>query len=166
MSFPVKGSVIVADGNGKVSVVSPTSDSEVLMLDSANAKGARFVNIANLIPKQSQKISVTNQKSVSSTSYLKLVTTTVPGESTKPITDIKVFSYKTGNASSYSVRVFDATNNLVVAETTFSNSNGLLQSLGSLSNLPSSEATFEIQLRKDNGNSQSEAIVEEVEIVY
>jgi hypothetical protein len=163
---PVKGSVVVADGNGRVKVISPTSDGELLMLDSADANGARFQDLASLLPKQTQKAAVTSQTSVSSNAYVKMVSLTIPGENSQAVSDIKVLAYKGGNATSYNVRVYDVTNDAVIAEAAFTNASQIVQSMGTLSNLPAAEAVIEVQVRKNDGNNQSEVTVEEVQIEY
>ena len=90
----------------------------------------------------------------------------VKGENIYQISSIDAVSYKTGNSSSYDIRVYDATNSLVIADANFANSSSTVNSLGTLSNLPTGPAIFEIQAKKNGGNGKSHTFVEEITIEY
>lgn len=166
MSVPVKGSVIVADGNGRVSVITPTSDNQVLMLDSNEAVGARFVNIKNLLPPQAQKVPATSSNSTNASSYQTILTLTVPGENVNAISSIDVLSYIDNGASNYDIRIYDSTNDLIISEVNCTNNNISITNINTLNNLPTSTAIIEIQTRKNNGNSQRYVHVLEATINY
>lgn len=165
MSFPVKGSVIVADGNGKVAVISPTSDNQVLSLDSTDPRGAKFIDVKKILPQQFIKAQATSANSTNSTTYERIISLTVPGENVNPITAIKVLSSKDGNVTNYDVRV-QTDLGVTIAEANFNNSNTQINDLGTLSNLPLTETLLEIQAKRNGGNNNSGVYIFEVTINY
>jgi len=67
------------------------------------------------------------------------------------ITSIKAIASADGSTSA-DIRVFDATNSLVIAELTgFTNATPEIINLGSISNVPAGEALFELQMLRDGG---------------
>lgn len=166
MSFPAKGSVIVADGTGKVTVITPTSDNQVLSLDSTDPKGAKFINVNNLVPKQAQKATASNNNYTSSNTYEVIITLTVPGESVNPVENIKLLSYKDNGITSYDIRIYDATNNQIISETNFSNNLLEINTISNLSNLPSTESIIEIQTKKNGGNNSKNVHILEATIQF
>src|SRR3989344_8221084 len=145
MSVPIKGSIIVADGSGHVTIISPTNNNEVLCLDSSDPKGAKFIKINNILPQQTFKVTATSSNNTTSSTYATIMELTVNGETTSPISSIKVLSRKIAQITSYDVRVYDTTNSNIIVERNFTNNNLEINDLGTLSNLPLSSAIFEIQ---------------------
>ena len=158
MSTPVKGSVIIADGNGRVTIIEPTSDNQVLCLESANPKGAIFKNISSIIPPQYFKISASDSKYTRSTNWDTILSVTVNGESVNHIQEIKILSFKDSSVDSYDIRVYDSTNNNVIASANFTNNDVGIMDMGSLSNLPTSSAIFEFQAKRNGGNGNSKNV--------
>jgi len=67
------------------------------------------------------------------------------------ITSIKAIASADGSTSA-DIRIFDATNSLVIADLTgFTNATPEIIDLGSISNVPTGEALFELQLLRDGG---------------
>jgi hypothetical protein len=164
MSVP-KGSVIVAGGNGKVMVVSPTADNQVLVLDSAQPAGVAFVDIKGILPSQRLKASVASTNSTTNSTYTKISEISVPGQTTNPITSITVIAYMDNGVTSYDVRAVAASTGLVVATGTFTNTTPQIQNLGTLSNLPPLEGILEFHIRKNGGNSQKYVYLTEANVV-
>ena len=166
-SIPTKGSVIVADGNGRVTTVEPSADNEVFCLDSTDAKGAKFVKLNQILPTQSFKVTATGVNSTTATAYENIMELTIPGESIANITAIKILGKMTSGADSYSVRVYDSTNSNIIAEKTgLTNTSNSITDLGTLANLPDDEAIFEIQAKRIGGNTQKKIFIHEATISY
>ena len=161
----VKGTITVANGTGGTSVLTPGADNQVMVADSGSV-GAKYVNLGGIMPTQSIKATAPTRSSTNNNSYEVIMVISVKGENISQISSIDAVSYKTGSSSSYDIRVYDATNSLVIAEANFANSNSTVVSLGTLSNLPTGSAIFEIQAKKNGGNNQSYTFVEEITIEY
>ena len=63
------------------------------------------------------------------------------------INDIGITSKMTGDISSYDVRVYDVTNDNIIASANFTNTDFELQSLGTISNAPTTEELLEIHVK-------------------
>lgn len=164
---PTKGSVIVADGNGKVTIIEPPqNNNEVFVFDATEPRGGKFINIKNLLPNNYFKSSATSENSTNTSTYITIMSLTVLGESVNQIKNIKVLSYLTGSTVSYDVRIFDSTNSLTIAEKNFSNSTSTINDMGTLLNLPLGEAILEVQVKKNGGNNNSYAFLLEATIEY
>lgn len=159
-----KGSVIVADGNGKVNVVSPTADGQVLVLDSTLPEGAKFIDVKGILPVQRLKASPSAINSTNSSTYTKITEISVPGQSSNPISAIKVISYMNSGTTSYDVQAMNPATGLVIASGTFTNTVSQVNSLGTLNNLPNSESIIEFSIRKTGGNTSKYAYLTEVDI--
>lgn len=159
-----RGSVIVSDGAGKVIVVSPTADGQVLVLDSALPAGAKFVDIKGILPVQRLKASPVAINSTNSSTYTKITEISVPGQTTNPVAAIRVISYMSNGATSYDVQALNSATGLVVASGTFTNTTPQVNNLGALSNLPTGEAIIEFSIRKTGGNTSKYAYLTEVDI--
>lgn len=91
----------------------------------------------------------------------------VVGENLRHIKTIKVLSYKqNNNIDSYDVRIYDATNDQIIAESNFNNLIPIVNDLGTLSNLPNEEAVLEIQCKKNGGNNNQRVYALECTIIY
>lgn len=165
MSAPVKGSVIVADGNGRVTVISPTSDNQVLSLDSTDPKGAKFIDVKNILPTQAFKAHAAISDRTNSTTYETLIRLTVPGENTASVQSIDVVSFKDSGASSYDVRVMTKSGD-VIAEANFTNNDDVINDMGTLNNLPANKTQIEIQVKKTGGNNNTYAHLSEATVNY
>lgn len=63
------------------------------------------------------------------------------------VTSMNVISFMEVGGTSYDVRVVDITNNAVIASQNLANTDELNNSLGTISNLPSDNAIFELQVK-------------------
>jgi len=69
------------------------------------------------------------------------------------ITKIGVLSIKKSDVDGYVVRIYDSTNSLAIATSgTLTNNTQAINDLGTISNVPTGEAIFELQLKKTTGN--------------
>lgn len=153
MALP-KGSIIVADGNGKVTSIQPTSNGQVLSLDSTEPSGAKFISL----PIQRLKANAVSTNSTNLTTYTKIIELSVPGENVSNLTNINVISYKSGSVTSYDVRAIDANTSLVIAESNFSNNVPAINNLGPLSNLPSGPSIIEILAKRNGGGGNNKNV--------
>lgn len=158
MSIP-KGAIIITDGNGTVDYLPIGANGQVLIFDSAATKGVKWG-----AQKQLLKATATGTSSTNSTSYAAILSITILGENVSAVSSIKVLSKLDGNATSYDIRVYDVTNNNVIGTVNATNANTSIVNIGTLSNLPATEAIFEIQARKNGGNNNSYAYIYEATI--
>ena len=90
---------------------------------------------------------------------------TIPGESTNPITLIKILSGQANNANSHDIRI--QTNlGVTIAEANFTNTAFNNNNMGTLSNLPQNETTIEVQAKRNGGNNNTNVYILEVTINY
>lgn len=80
---------------------------------------------------------------------------------------IDIISKKDSGITSYSVRVVDITNNLVIAEKTgMTNTTEDIQDLGTISNVPTDQAVFELQAKKIGGSGNTSVYIDAINIYY
>ena len=78
------------------------------------------------------------------------------------IQKITIIGYKDTNVTNYSVKIFDLTNSLTIAEVTFTNTSENIVNMGTLSNIPDNPAIIEIQVKKTGGTTLQKAYVSSV----
>lgn len=116
------------------------------------------------IGRQVTGISLFTQQVTEST-YQTLGSFYYPGKSLlKKITNVKLIGYMEESGVSFDVRLFDSTNTKVIAGNNFSDVEENISDLGSVSNVPTDQAVFEVQA-KTNG-SDTVAYVKNVSIYY
>lgn len=159
-----KGSILVSDGSGNVSFVQPGADGETLVFDSTQASGMRF---NNNVKNGFLKFPITEKSTFNTKSYETALTFSFPGSDTGTVSQINIVSDMTGNANSYSVRLYDITNDEIIAETTFTNKTTQINQLTPILYLPSTESIVELQLKLDSGNSSNRIVfIRELNIKY
>lgn len=106
------------------------------------------------------------EKSTSSSSYTVLARFIFPGTTNLgTINNIKIISRRNSDASSYSARVWNFSNATQICEATgLTNTTRAIVNLGTLSNLPSSQSIFEVQLRRVGGDGR--AYLHAVQVEY
>lgn len=164
MSLPqTKGSVVVANGLGGVTVISPTSPGQIFVLDSNDPKGAKFTDIRDLMPTQKIKMVASSSNSTKLQSYQQIMETSIPGENFNKILSIKTISYAQPGVDSYSVLITDEINS-IIAEQSFSNNTSAECNMGALSNLPLTPSIIKFSIKKDNGPTNKLAYLLSVDI--
>ena len=85
-----------------------------------------------------------------------------------PIQKIELISYMDFGITSYSIRIVDKGNqSVVIAEVTgLTNTDDTIIDIGNISNLPSSQSRFDIQVRKTGGSWRKEVYLDSVMITY
>jgi hypothetical protein len=141
-----------------MTIVSPTSDNQVFILDAATDAGAKFVDIKGLLPLQRLKSTASKTNSTDLESYTSILELSVPGESTSNLQSIKVISYKDSSVTSYDVRAIDSTTSNIIAEANFSNNIPSINDLGTLSNLPANETIIEILIKRNGGSGNNKNV--------
>lgn len=163
-----KGSIIVADGNGKVTAITPTDDNDILILDSTQPYGIKFGNSPGTNSLKQIKNSLAGKDNFNLSSYEAAIEMTLPGGNLLTITKIYVLSYMTSNINSYDVQIYDLTNDMIIASKNFTNTSTQKNDMGTLSNLPLNESIVEIQVKINySGNNNNKyAYVKEVILEY
>ena len=80
----------------------------------------------------------------------------------KTLKSIYFVGYMDAGITNYSVRILNITNNLVIAERTFTNTIELSLDMGVLTNVPTGQATLEMQLRKNGGSNNQRVYVNSI----
>lgn len=97
-----------------------------------------------------------NECSTESTDYVVLYTYIFPGEDeVGNVTEIKAVGRIDSGATNYSVKFVDITNVAVISETTFTNTVDQIITLTTPSNISTTEAIWELQLKKSGGTTES-----------
>jgi len=80
---------------------------------------------------------------------------------------IEIIGYKDSSPTSYAVRVYDVTNNNILAEKTgLTNTEEEIIDLGSISNIPTQSAILEIQAKRVGGNGNNKRVYIEHVVIY
>lgn len=100
---------------------------------------------------------------VNTDEYKKILTIGYMGASNVgEIRSIKCVTYMHENITSYSVRAYDRTNNQIMAEATFTNTDFEINDMGTISNIPSKNALIEIQVKRNGGQKSNKVYIDEV----
>lgn len=158
-----KGSVVVANGSGGVTVISPTSSNQIFVLDSSDPKGARFVDIKELLPNLIIKTVTSALNYTALTSYQQVLELTIPGEKFNRLLSIKVVSYAQAGTTSYSVAVTNITGS-IISERSFSNNTAATNDMGALSNLPDNVSVIRVSIKKNNGDKKNNVYLSSVDL--
>jgi hypothetical protein len=75
-------------------------------------------------------------------------------------------SWVDGTATSYTIRIFNLTDNTILLETILTNSLENINNLGSLTNLPNNSFHCEISVKRNNGNNSSKVHIVSLTINY
>ena len=171
MSTEPIGSLIITDGKGKVTTMQPTQNNMVLTVDNTISKKLKFELIENLINVSNLKIEYQKQVALPSSklysnNYEKLSAFSLLGTNTITLNKISLISYLNSNGISYDVRLYDITNNLVIAEVNLTNKVSQKIFINFTSRLLSpNDAIVEIQFRF-NGTTQNKYIYTDEFILY
>lgn len=103
---------------------------------------------------------------IKNTSYRKIGSFKYGGSSKiGTINYIDIIAYKEVKPSSYSLKVYDRTNSLTLAEKTgLTNTEEVIVDMGTINNIPENEAILEIQAKKQD--NAGEIVVEQIIIYY
>lgn len=145
----VKGSVLVHDGSA-IHPVAPSEEGQIVVSNSSVAAGAEYVNVSAVVPSV-LRIVRPDIISILDLSYVTVIQFAyIPAEYGN-ITGVKIASYMNPGATSYDVRVYDQTNDEVLAEDNFTNTTIALHDMGTLSNVPSNDSLINIQINRNGG---------------
>jgi len=151
--------------------ITKTGDDIEIIFDSALSAGEQ-TTLNTLISNHSPSTQAGSQISnisipehlVESNSYMTITSFNYPGTNFwKNTTNIKVISFMEEGGTDYDVKIYDITNHKKIAEKTFSNTDEDICDLGTLNNLPSNEAIFEVCSRT---SGDTIAHVKNVNIYY
>jgi hypothetical protein len=80
---------------------------------------------------------------------------------------INIISYMDSTVTSYSARLFDTINGLVLAEKTeITNTTETIIDLGTITNVPTDQSIFELQFKKVGGNNKKLVYIDDIIIYY
>ena len=96
--------------------------------------------------------------------YHKINTFFFSGSLKEDIRSISVIANIKNDTNSYDVRIYDKTNKQVIASANFTNVESELNDLGTLSNIPTGESIFELQVKSNKKNQI--IVVSELVIYY
>lgn len=76
---------------------------------------------------------------------------------------VKIIAYKDGNATSFDVQLYDATNQNELCIGNFTTTvEETVSSLGSVSNLPTEECVLEVNIKRNGGTQRSTIYIDEI----
>lgn len=163
MSNPIKGTIIVTDGSGKITGITPGNDNDTIVFDSTTQYGIK------IIPGQQKKLLKLNQAkntSTKNTSYTTMYSFTYTGSEIDSINKITLLSYMDSGITSYDIRLFDVTHSAVIASANYANTNQAIKTITAFSNLPTTDSICEIQAKKNGGSNGSTIHVDDITIIY
>jgi len=146
-------------------------DDTIQLIFTSELSGAEIITMNSIIsshaPSNEKTLSAhinaqTRKESIKSSTWFETASFTFPGGT---FAKIYSYSYMDDGATSYSVRVYDKTNNTVIVENSFTNTVENQVYLGIGSNVPISKAVWKVQV-KLNGNSSKRVYIENVTVDY
>lgn len=87
------------------------------------------------------------------TIYQSISTFPYPAKKIDTLTHIKIIS-SINTSANYSVRIYDISNNKIIAENTFNNTIELTNDMGTLSNIPFANTIFDVQVKVANSSTR------------
>lgn len=105
------------------------------------------------IAQETERIRLVLDKTVSVNYYTRVVHNDYNTEILNPIRRLKGHLYCDGTTTSYTIKLFDITNQTTLLETTGTNTdpNAAIATIGTIDSPPSGEFTFEIHVKRNNG---------------
>jgi hypothetical protein len=102
-----------------------------------------------------------------SKSYEKIGAISYEGSNNFPvISKINVVGYMDSDETDYSVRVYDKTNSLIIAESTYTNTKEDILEVKPISNIPSEQSIIEVHVKSTKGKKKAPVYIESVEIYF
>lgn len=143
-------SLIVDSGSLNITFANSLSSGDANTLNNLVSSANQTQQLGN-----SQLAFSCSQPNVTSTNYVVQMTIIFPGTSyISNITNIQVVSYM-NKGTSYTIRLFDALNDNVIASGTFTNTANAINELTNINNLPNTQSIFELQCKVDTNTSAS-----------
>ena len=153
-----KGSVLVHDGT-KLTILPPGSGDVEMIFDPTEPTGIKWK-----LRKRQFKVSTEVTSTVTTTTYSTVGSFSFDSEVI--IKSIKIVSRMESGITSYDLRIFDTTNSKTLAEVNFANTSDQINDMGTLSNIPVVDAIFEIQAKRNGGNSNKKITIRDVSVSY
>lgn len=80
------------------------------------------------------------------------------------VSRISAIAYMDSGVTSYTIKIYDKTNNATIVETTFTNTEEDIVHLTPIQNVPTSEAVFELLVKKTGGKGNENAYIDSVTV--
>lgn len=117
-----------------------------------------FSNIINCVPKNTK----TNNTTYVREDLFVYEGSNISGELKK----IVAFGYKDSGVTNFSIKIYDKTNNLIIAENTFTDSSENFLDITPLSNIPTTRSLIEILIKKTGGTISDYAHIENISLYF
>ena len=161
-----KGSLVICDGNGNTSYVSPGTDNQAIIADSTQPNGVRFGNVGS-VSAGFVRFAITSKSVFRTSNFETALTFTFPGADKGAVSKITVISDMSNNSTSYDIRIYDITNDLIIASNTYTNTTPNVNELTPISNLPGTDVIAELQIRLNSSNNKNRTVfIKELSILY
>lgn len=79
---------------------------------------------------------------------------------------IKIVSYMHKYLESYDIRIYDSTNNNILAEETYTNTKREIHTISTFENIPSGDVILEIQCRRGKGKGVFAVTIKDIDVCY
>lgn len=156
-----KGTVLIHDGTKLIGLAPPASGNPALVIDLSTSNGVKWKTLD-----QSFKIPLVGTSTVSSTTYTVAAEFSFIKVEHETINSVKVVSKMDNGITSYDIRIFDSTNSATLAEINLTNTNMQINTIDSLSNIPTADAMIEVQARQTGGSGNKQVTIKEIQINY
>lgn len=90
-------------------------------------------------------------QTIDKSEYFRIHSFIVKGEKAESIQEIKVLVCQDSDITSYDVKIYDRTNDKVIAEQNFTNTSIAINNMGTLNNLPKNESIFDVLVKRNGG---------------
>ena len=102
-------------------------------------------------------------ESVNESSYIKITSFTYQGtDNTEMIQKCRSLSSMDIGMTNFSIRLFDATHDTVLGESTFTNTTTNINCIGSIANLPTNVSIIEVHVKTVGGSTTKKAHIDEI----
>ena len=119
-------------------------------------------------PKENFYTETAQRPETQTSSYSRVIRFNYPGSDNAGLIDyVEVISSMDSNVTSYNIRLYDKTNDMVMAELTgLTNTADVANDLGTITNIPTSKAILEIHVKKNGGRGNSKVYVDNATIYH
>lgn len=157
----VPGTLLIHDGTKIVPLDPSGEDGMALTFDSNTPSKLKWANTG-----KSFKVNLPPNNSVKTTYYTSVTEFSLSKMEYTSLASIKIVSYMQKHIDSYDVRIYDMTNNKVLAEQSYKNTDRQINSITKFTNMPDGDAIIEIQCKKNGGRKNSEVTIKDIDIFY
>lgn len=162
MATIIPGTLLIHNGTKIIPLNPSGEDGMALTFDSTAPSKLKWAPTG-----KSFKLNLPPTNTITTTSYVTVTEFSLSEGEYTSLDNIKIVSYMSRGVESYDIRIYDSTNNNILAEETYKNTEKEIQTISKFDNMPKGNVIMEVQCRKGKGwGWNSSVIIKDIDIFY